>query len=340
MPIMFSPMVLDDRIKAFEALGARLKSLTSAEMEGLSARARHENPWFTGDNVKLAIEGINAFLDGESLKKWLAPYGPCKGGAKKVGVVAAGNIPLAGFHDVLCVLLSGHRLMLKTSPKDSVLLRFVLGALSGIEPRFESQAAVVDRLNGADAFIASGGDNSARYFEYYFRGKPHIIRKNRTSVAVLDGSEGAADLHGLGRDIFQYYGLGCRNVSKAFVPEGYGFEPLLDAMAPFAAVAEHHKYRNNYDHNRAIYLVNKVPHLDTGFMLLRESDGPVSPISVLYYETYTDGQALGKLLERNAPKTQCTVGQAAGHTPFGQAQKPRLGDYPDGVDIMRFLYGV
>ena len=187
-------------------------------------------------------------------------------------------------------------------------------------------------------FIATGSDNSARYFEYYFKNKPHVIRKNRTSVAVLTGKETVEDFKNLGKDIFQYYGLGCRNVSKLFVPKGYDFSPFLDALKPYESVIQHHKYRNNYDYNKSIYLVNREPFLDTEYVLVRESEEMVSPISVLYYQEYKSEKELESLLSEHADKIQCVVG--ADYIPFGQAQKPAVSDYADGVDTMAFLTGL
>jgi len=330
-------MLLNDRIKSFETLGNRLNNLSTEEIEELCLSARNENAWFVEQNVKLALDGISLFLNKADLESWLKGYELDKLSQKKIGVIAAGNIPLVGFHDVLCVLLSGHHLMIKMSAKDDVLMRFVLEELFKIESVFKSQVTFVERLNEADAFIATGSDNSARYFEYYFKNKPHVIRKNRTSVAVLTGKETPADFKRLGDDIFQYYGLGCRNVSKVFVPKGYNFTPFLDGLASFAHVANHHKYCNNYDYNKSIYLVNRELFLDTEFLLVRASEELVSPISVLFYQEYGDENELNNWLSDQKDKIQCIVGPGNGMIPFGEAQKPRLWDYADGVDTMTFL---
>ncbi|MEP2512384.1 MAG: acyl-CoA reductase [Reichenbachiella sp.] len=330
-------MLLIDRIKSFETLGIRLKNLSSERLNELFVSARNENAWFIEDNIKLAIEGICLFLKKSEIEQWLSAYDLEKTVPKRVGLITAGNIPLVGFHDLLCVLLSGHQLMLKLSTKDQTLMRFILDELIDINPDFTSHITVVERLNDADAFIGTGSDNTSRYFEYYFKSKPHVIRKNRTSVAVLTGEEARQDFENLGQDIFQYYGLGCRNVSKVFVPKGYNFNALLDGLKPFDSIADHHKYRNNYDYNKSIYLVNGEPHLDTEFLLVRESEEMVSPISVLYYQEYTSETELESWLQSQETKIQCIVGSSDGQIPFGQAQKPRLSDYADGVDTMRFL---
>ena len=333
-------MLLNDRIKSFETLGNRLKNLSSERLEELFLAAKNENAWFVENSVRLAIEGIILFLERNKIENWLSAYTLENDLPKKIGVIAAGNIPLVGFHDLMCVLLSGHHLMIKMSSKDGVLIRFILDELFDIDPNFKSQVSFVERLNDADAFIATGSDNSARYFEFYFKDKPNIIRKNRTSVAVLKGDETVEDFQNFGSDIFQYYGLGCRNVSKVFVPKGYDFTPLLDGLKGFEDVIHHHKYRNNYDYNKSIYLVNKEPFLDTEFLLVRESEDMVSPISVLFYQEYDSNDDLTEILKNQSEKIQCVVGNDAGMIAFGQAQQPEVTDYADGVDTMAFLTGL
>jgi hypothetical protein len=224
---------------------------------------------------------------------------------------------------------------MKPSSQDNALMNFVVKKLIEIEPEFKTKIEIVERLNDADAFIGTGSDNSAKYFKYYFGKKPHIIRQNRSSIAILNGKETEQELNILGEDIFTYYGLGCRNVSKLLVPKNYDFIPLLDALKSQEAVGDHHKYRNNYDYNKSIYLVNSEPHLDTGFLLVRESSDAVSPISVLYYQQYASETELNSLLKVNQEKIQCIVGH--NYIPFGKAQMPELWDYADGVDTMDFL---
>lgn len=333
-----------DRLAAFVALGQRLTELTTPshadELAGLAARARNQNPWFDLPNVTSAIRGIAHLLAEEPLRQWASRYPQESSQPRKIGVVMAGNIPLVGFHDALCVLLSGHVLLAKLSSDDTVLMTWVLDELTRLEPRFAEHIQLVPRLNAADAFIATGSDNTARYFEYYFGKKPNIIRRNRTSLAVLTGRETDHDLGLLGEDIFRYYGLGCRNVSKLYVPEGYDFTPLLDSLQPWHRVLEHNRYQNNYDYNKSILLVNRVPHLDSGFLLLTQSTQLVSPISVLHYETYSHEVDLVVRLTDVAAQTQCLVssgGLFAGSFPFGRAQQPGVADYADGVDTMAFL---
>lgn len=329
-----------ERLAAFGALGHRLTALTPDELTDLAARARNQNAWFDRPNVAAALAGIAHLLAPEPLAQWAARYPPEPAAVRQVGVVMAGNIPLVGFHDALCVLLSGHVLLAKLSASDTVLMSWVLDELSQIETGFVKFIQLVPRLNAADAFIATGSDNTARYFEYYFGKKPHLIRRNRTGVAVLTGQETGTELARLGPDIFQYYGLGCRNVSRLYVPNNYDFIPLLDALQVCQGVLNHHKYQNNYDYNKSILLVNAVPHLDTGFLLLTPQPALVSPISVLHYGEYAHEIDLVDQLTDVAPKIQCILsagGRWAGSLPFGQAQQPGVADYADGVDTMEFL---
>ena len=328
------------RLAAFAALGRRLASLTDDELTDLAARARNRNAWFDLPNVRSAIMGVAHLLAEPALSHWAGRYPAEPASPRQVGVVMAGNIPLVGFHDLLCVLLSGHTLLAKPSQDDTVLMLWIAKELTQIEPAFGERLQFVERLNAADAFIATGSDNTARYFEYYFRNKPHLIRRNRTSLAILTGRETPEELAGLGADIFQYYGLGCRNVSKLYVPEGYDFVPLLDALAPWQHVLNHHKYQNNYDYNKSILLVNAVPHFDTGFLLLTEREALVSPISVLHFSYYAQEIDLLDQLTNVAAQTQCLVsagGRYPGSFPFGRAQSPAVSDYADGIDTMEFL---
>jgi hypothetical protein len=329
-----------ERIAAFVALGQRLASLSPDELTALAARARNQNAWFDALNVTAAFAGLAHMLAEEPLRRWAGRYPAEPTAVRKIGVVMAGNIPMVGFHDMLCVLISGHILLAKLSADDTVLMLWLMEELTRIEPRFAEFIQVLPRLNAADAFIATGSDNTARYFDYYFGKKPHIIRRNRTSVAVLTGLETGEELAKLGPDIFQYYGLGCRNVSKLFVPKDYSFVPLLDALQPFEGVLHHHKYNNNYDYNKSILLVNRVPHFDTGFFLIRPSEALVSPISMVFSAEYTSEIDLVDQLTDIAAQTQCVVSAGArfaGSHPFGQAQSPPVDEYADRVDTMEFL---
>jgi hypothetical protein len=253
----------------------------------------------------------------------------------------SGNIPAVGFHDLLSVLISGHTACVKLSSQDAALPLWFIQELKKIEPRFSDRIQVEDMLKNKQAYIATGSDNSARYFNYYFGKYPHLIRSNRTSVAILQGDESKADLQALGKDIFDYFGLGCRNVSKVFVKNQGQLTDLLDALESFSWVGNHHKYFNNYEYNKSIYLVNRTPHLDNGFLLLKESTDLVSPIGVLFYEIYSEEQELKTKLKDLDTKIQCVVGNPAmdlqGIIPFGQTQCPQPWDYADGVDTLQFL---
>ncbi|WP_439881712.1 acyl-CoA reductase [Pontibacter sp. MBLB2868] len=333
-------MTLENRIEAFIELGKQIQSLTPEDHATWARLAASRNPWFTEENVTCAINGIGTMLQEQYLREWLYPYHLKEVTPKKVGVVMAGNIPMVGFHDFLAVLISGHYLLAKLSSDDEVLMKKLADMLIAIEPAFATSIEFVPMLKDADAIIATGSDNTARYFEYYFAKRPHIIRKNRSSIGILTGHEEQDDLQDLGEDIFRYFGLGCRNVSKVFVPAGYKFDKFFEANAAREHVLDHHKYRNNYDYNKSILLVNRVPHFDNGFLLVQESSNLVSPISVLFYETFTSLADLRSKLENVKDKTQCIVsahGWLEGSIPFGEAQRPMLWDYADGVDTLEFM---
>lgn len=333
-------MTLENRIEAFAKLGKQLQRLTPEERQEWAQAAMSRNTWFTEENVSKALDGIILMLDERYLREWLYPYHLKQVTPKKVGVVMAGNIPMVGFHDFLAVLLSGHYLLAKPSNADEPLMKRLADMLVGIEPAFANQFEFVHLLKEADAIIATGSDNTARYFEYYFAKRPHIIRKNRSSVGILTGHEEKDDLQALGEDIFRYYGLGCRNVSKVLVPEGYTFDKFFEANAHRKNLLDHHKYQNNYDYNKSILLVNRVPHFDNGFMLVQQSQGLVSPISVLFYDTFSSLTDLRQKLNAIKDKTQVVVsahGWLEGSIPFGEAQRPMVWDYADGVDTLNFL---
>ncbi len=330
----------EDRINAFAAVGKILKNLRDSERSEVHHRARTENTWFTEQSVDQALLGVQRYLDAEKLRAWTHQLPDVPASVKKIGVVMAGNIPLVGFHDFLTVLISGHTLWGKLSSQDSYLLRYLAQLLTEIEPQFATHIQWVDKLKEADAIIATGSDNTARYFEYYFAKYPHVIRKNRTGVGVLQGNERKEALYQLGEDIFQYYGLGCRNVSKLWVPTGYDFVPLIQAWEPYQDVLLHHKYHNNYDYNKSIHLVNGDPFLDTGFALIKEDKALVSPISMVFHSSYSDATDLKQKLAEHVEKIQCVVsddGWWADSIPFGQAQQPELEDYADGVDTLAFV---
>jgi len=329
-------MNIEQRINTFSKLGEAIKQNIETLKKG-----RH-NPWFTEANINYALLEISKSLSKDNLEKWLAMYPNLQDivEPKRVGVITAGNIPLVGFHDLLCVLMSGNVLWAKLSSKDDFLTQELINLLLEVEPRFAEQIEIREQIKNADAYIATGSDNSARYFEYYFAKFPRIIRKNRSSCAVINGSETSEELGKLGNDVFQYFGLGCRNVSKLFVPKGYNFDKLLGSFQVFAHLGQNNKYANNYDYTKAIYLLNKEPHLDSGFLLLRETDSLVSPTGVLFYEYYENEQGLKKVIQAQKDKIQCIVsnrGEFEDSFPFGEAQKPLVSDYADGEDTMKFL---
>ena len=326
----------------FSTLGTQL-CFPDDELSAIISDEHHYNAWFTPENTALAVTSIGEMLNKENLQKWVNQY-PNIGsnGGKKVGLILAGNIPLVGFHDVLCVLASGNHALIKSSSQDARLLKQILKRLVAIEPSFEKQFTFVEKLENFDAVIATGSNNTARYFEYYFGKVPNIIRKNRNSVAVLQGDESSEQLHMLGHDIFDYFGLGCRNVSKLFVPKGYDFTKFFEAIEPHHYIIHHHKYNNNYDYNKSIYLVNRDAHLDNGFLILKEDKSLTSPLAVLFFEYYEDIASMQATLTQENQNIQCivsdiTLGVSNQVVTFGQSQHPALWDYADGVDTMDFL---
>jgi len=327
-------MKVDQRIKVFVNLGLKIQNLTKEEQEEITSATRNENAWFTSENVTRAIEGIQCLLNEKSLLKWLEKYKLTIGKPQKIGIIMAGNIPLVGFHDLLCVCLSGHVAMVKMSKDDTYLMTKVIDWVQQLDINNVVKITIAERLNDAEALIATGSDNSARYFEYYFRSLPKIIRKNRSSLSVLTGKEDEETLSEIGKDIFWYFGLGCRNISKLLIPKDYDIARLYEAIERYEPVIHHHKYRNNYDYHKSIYLVNGDQHLDNGFLLLKESAQVVSPLSVLYYQRFENHEEIAQYLELNKDKIQCVVGE--GFIPFGKAQLPEVWDYADGVDTMEF----
>ncbi len=339
-------MQQSERLHSFITLGNYLRSPESApEREEISYRANYYNNWFTPENTTKALSAI-AFdmLTADRLTAWLARYNPEPSEPKTIGLAMAGNIPAVGFHDLLCVLISGHKVLAKTSSQDLVLIQYLIQKITDINPAFGERITLAERLNAADAFIATGSDNTARYFEYYFAKRPHIIRRNRTSVGLLMGEEGSDEFAKLGEDILSYYGLGCRNISSLLVPEGYDFIPLLQTLDPLAPTYKNlSKWINNYDYNKSIYLVNRVHHYDNGYLMLTENESLVSPISTVHYQMYRDLDHASEILSRQAGKIQVVAsasGWYPGSVPFGQTQHPGLSDYADGVDTMAFLTSI
>lgn len=328
-------MKLQQRINAFVELGIWLKNLSEDDFKLLSVNAQALNPWFTETNVKLAFDGMISYLDKENLEKWISTYPLEDIESKNIGVVMAGNIPLVGFHDYLSVLISGHSLTAKLSSNDNYLLKSIHKQLVTIEPFFANKVSFVERLENVDAYIATGSDNSARYFEHYFSKKPNIIRKNRTSIAVLTGNESSEELANLSKDIFYYFGLGCRNVTYLLVPEEYKWDNLYESCEHWKDIIHHTKYCNNYEYSRSVLLVKQVPFFDNGFLIIKEAPELNSAISVLNFKKYANQEEINSFLDEQKDNIQCVVGK--GHLPFGSAQDPEVWNYADGVDTIHFL---
>ncbi|HNW57482.1 MAG TPA: acyl-CoA reductase [Bacteroidales bacterium] len=338
-------MDLKKRIESFSELGAILRDTLAGKENKYSAKLlelienlHYKNEWFTAENVRSATKAIADELTEENLTGWTNAYPELKDDCspEKIAVIMAGNIPLVGFHDFLSVLICGDSIIAKTSSKDSDLIVSISDILCSVNPEFKNLISFTeDTIRDFDAVIATGSNNSSRYFEYYFGKYPHIIRKNRNSIAIIDGKETNSELQELGNDIFLYFGLGCRNVSKIYVPKGYDFSKMTNNWKKFSGIINHNKYANNYDFNKAIYLVNKDKFQDTGFLLIKEENKIASPVSVLFFEYYESESALKQETELLKNNIQCIVGRH--NVPFGKAQLPHLSDYADGIDTIDFL---
>jgi hypothetical protein len=336
---------LERRIEAFSALGeimvkgaAGVSTGPSAIFSSLIETLEGTNPWFTPVNVRMAVKATGEMISDENILKWLSRY-PDIGkphDPARIGVVMAGNIPLVGLHDFLSVLITGNTVNGKLSSKDEQLMRAVAGTLIKIEPAFlDSIDLTTGKITDFKGVIATGSDNTSRYFEYYFRDYPSVIRHNRNSIAVLDGNETDKELTLLARDIFTYFGLGCRNVSKLYVPEGFDVNRLAVCWNEYESLRSHHKYAANYDHNKAVFIVNRQPFTDTGYVLLRQDGSLTPPMAVLNYEFYSSPEVLKSQIQALSERIQCIAGH--GYTAFGEAQFPNLWDYADEVDTITFL---
>jgi len=349
-------MYLQQRINAFEKLGEFLNQFSNEEVkknenvafnelffDGFKHQlklANEHNGWFTYDNIYFAIKQWSNLLNINTIKNWIEKYNFNKINQQNVAIIMAGNIPLVGFHDFLSVLISGHKVTVKQSSNDKYLLPYLSKYLEHVEPAFRGQITFTEeKLNDYDAVIATGSSNTARYFEYYFKGKPSIIRKNRNSVAVLSNNETELQLIGLAEDIFRFYGLGCRNVSKLFVPENYDFDDFFKAMFRWNPIINKAKYANNYDYNKAVYLMSEFDMLENGFLMIKEDKSYASPIATVFYEHYKNAEDLKLKLNKNNDKIQCIVSNGFIDTevPFGETQKPKLWNYADDVDTIDFL---
>ena len=340
-------MELKERIKAFSELGKRMNqwllqdnNVEESPLDVVVRQANHHNGWFDEKQVRNALSEVTYWLNEEKLSKWVDQYDLSKiTSPKTVGVIMAGNIPLVGFHDYLSVLISGHHILAKLSSKDQILLKFFNQELLKIEPRFKEMVDFsTERFTDVDAVIATGSDNSSRYFEYYFANKPNIIRSNRTSIAVLNGNESKEELHSLGNDIFRYYGLGCRSITKVYLPKGFSIDWFYTGIVDHGNVINNHKYQNNYDYHKSLYLLNRDKLWDNNFLLLKNDKALSSPVGTLFFEEYENLELLEKELLEKESNIQCRVG--LGGAPLGKAQRPELTDYSDNIDVLTFLLGI
>ncbi len=354
---MIELFTIDARIRAFAKLGNIMglaaDSISSGDtgfarefpaLNKALERAVYHNPWFTLPNIAFALNAWSDALTEQSLREWLKNYkvDSLYSRVSRVAVIMAGNIPLVGFHDFLCVLIKGHRFIGKLSSDDNVILPAIADVLTRIEPGFMPMIRFTDgKITDFDAIIATGSNNTARYFEYYFAKYPHIIRRNRNGVAVLSGNENEEELLKLGADICSYFGLGCRNVSKVFIPEDFKPEKLFTAIEPYKDIlGMHNKYMNNYSYHRSVFLLNSIPHLDNGVFILTESTQYSSPIPVLYYEFYNTIESVKEKLGKDEEYIQCIANKVftiKNTVRFGETQHPGLGDYADGIDTLKFL---
>lgn len=331
-------MTLQERIQLMTKLGDYLKQNTD-EYQAAKESANRENAWFIPEFIDLASKNIaEAFLTKVKLESWASNY-PVKDNPqqKNIGVVMAGNIPLVGFHDLLCVFISGHKITIKASSKDEILLKHLVGKLVEWDASVNELISFAEQLKGCDAYIATGSNNTGRYFEYYFGKYPHIIRYNRTSIAILDGIESLKELELLADDICVYFGLGCRNVTKLYVPKQYDFVPLIASLKKYKHYPDYHKYKHNYDYHLALLMMSNKFYMTDGATIITENPSPFTPVSQVHFEYYDDKDAVLNHLEQSKD-VQAIVGH--GFIPFGQAQQPTLTDYADGVDTMAFLMGL
>jgi hypothetical protein len=349
-------MLQSEKIKSFLHLGKFLSQFTQdgnkkdtnvlkndaffEPFSDLIHLSQSHNGWFTPEHVYFAIQSWSKGLSKSNFEIWLKDYNFHNQTPKTVGLVLAGNIPLVGFHDFLSVLISGNKVLVKTSSNDQKLLPFLANYLIAIDPEWNDFITFTEgKLEGFEAVIATGSNNTSRYFEYYFKGKPSIIRKSRNSVAVVTGKETKEDLENLGEDIFRYFGLGCRNVSKLFVPKNYDFVPFFEAIFKYKEVLQYEKYCNNYDYNKAVFLMSNYKLRDNGFLTLKEDASMSSPISSVFYEFYDSLEEVTEVLNANKDGIQCIVSNEPieNSIPFGTTQKPELWDYADGINTLDFL---
>lgn len=353
-------ILVDKRIQSLTRFGEAISlvlegynSESDTEFNRIINKSRSENPWFTEQNILMSLRNWVYALAEENVNIWTEKYRDELMSSRKelnIAVVNAGNIPFVGLHDLLSILLTGNSYLGKNATGDSFLLPYITSILCLVEPSYKENIRFVSRLESMDAVIATGNNNSARYFEYYFGKYPHIIRKNRNGVGVLLGNESNEKLHELGNDIFDYFGLGCRNISKLYVPKGYNFNKFFEAIEEFKGMLNHNKYMNNFDYNNSVLLLKQIPFLQNGFLIIRKENQIASPVAVLHYEEYDDISGLKKNLLNTIEQLQCIVFEGNYlsddflleniRVDFGKTQKPALWDYADGVDTVDFLLGL
>ena len=334
-------MNLKERIFLFSSLGNLIADKDNPKINTSFHRIKTSNPWFTDENISLSLSSVSKMLNEEALIDWTSKYDfkPTLN-EKKVFIIMAGNLPLVGFHDFLSVLISGNVAVVKLSSKDNILPRILIDLMISIDSRISEFINIVDNIIdlNVDAVIATGSDNSSKYFDYYFKGFKSIIRKNRRSVAILDGSEAESQLESLADDVFSYFGLGCRSVSKIYIPVDYDLNKLFKSFFKYNPIINNIKYANNYDYNKTIYLMNKEKLLDNGFVIFKEDRSIQSPVATIFYEYYSSRDNLNNYIKSNRNLFQCIVSNK--DIPFGQSQFPKLTDYADQKDTIEFLLSI
>ena len=334
-------MNLKERISLFSSLGNLISDKDNPKIITSFHRIKTSNPWFTDENISLSLSSVSKMLNEEALIDWTSKYDfKLTINEKKVFIIMAGNLPLVGFHDFLSVLISGNVAVVKLSSKDNILPRILIDLMISIDSRISEFINIVDNIIdlNVDAVIATGSDNSSKYFDYYFKGFKSIIRKNRRSVAILDGSEAESQLESLADDVFSYFGLGCRSVSKIYIPVDYDLNKLFKSFFNYNPIINHIKYANNYDYNKTIYLMNKEKLLDNGFVIFKEDQSIQSPVATIFYEYYNSRDNLNNYIKSNRNLFQCIVSNK--DIPFGQSQFPKLTDYADQKDTIEFLLSI
>ena len=340
-----------ERLIAFSELGTLFKENVDKKenkkfpewdtvLEKTLIESHSYNSWFTIDNLKLSLKNWSNSLQENIISDWLSKYNIEDKSSKKIAIIMAGNIPAVGFHDLLCSLLLNFDCIVKLSSEDKLLIPFIVKFLESRNEKLKNKVTFEsEKLKDFDGVIATGNNNSHRYFDYYFSKYPNLLRKTRHSIAVLDGKESDNDLSDLSNDIFNYFGLGCRSVSKVFIPYGYDLDLLFNAFFRHKEVVNHNKYVNNFDYNKAVYLMSKEKFIENGFIILKEESKLGSPIGCLFYEFYNDKKEITKLINNNSDSIQCVVSNISFNIniKFGQTQCPNISDYADNNDTIKFL---